>query len=76
MTKEYKQFSLRLERNLYDAFIKLFPAYGLRQFFLRTVVRRAVDRAQTGNKMNLDQTVDEVLESAAMKFRVADSEVE
>lgn len=65
-----KQFPLRLEQEIYEAFIRIFPDHGQRTFFLRAVVREVIKQVQINPELlNLPTAVRSVLTSAGMKIR-------
>ncbi len=66
-----KQLTLRLDQDIYEAFVRIFPNHGQRQFFLRATVREVINQVQKEPKLvNLPEAVRVVLTSVGMQMRI------
>ena len=66
-----KQITLRLDPEIYEAFFRIFPKHGQRQYFLRAAVREVINQIRKEpNLIRLPEAVRTVLTSAGMKVRL------
>ena len=67
---QQKQLTLRLDRDIYEAFIRIFPNHGQTTYFLRAVVREVIYQVEKEpHLVNLPVAVRSVLTSVGMRIR-------
>ncbi len=65
-----KQITLRLDRQIYEEMVRIFPKYGAVTYLLRATIREAIKQAKDNPELlNLPTAVQIVLNSAGMKIR-------
>lgn len=66
-----KQLTLRLDQEIYESFIRIFPNHGQVSYVLRAVVREIVKQVKEKPELvNLPTAVQSVLMSAGLKIRL------
>ena len=65
-----KQITLRLDQQIYEEMVRIFPKYGAVTYLLRATIREAIKQAKDNPELlNLPTAVQIVLNSAGMKIR-------
>lgn len=68
---QQKQLTLRLDTEIYEALIRIFPNHGQISFILRAVVREVIKQVKDNPQLvNLPTAVQSVLTSAGMRVRL------
>lgn len=67
---QFKQLTLRLNPQLYEEMIRIFPKHGVVTYLLRATIREAIKQAKDNPELlNLPIAVQTVLNSVGMKIR-------
>ena len=65
-----KQLTLRLDQQIYEELIRIFPKYGAVTYLLRATIREAIKQAKDNPELlNLSEAVQIVLNSVGMRIR-------
>ena len=65
-----KQLTLRLDQQIYEELIRIFPKYGAVTYLLRATIREAIKQAKDNPELlNLSEAVQIVLNSTGMRIR-------
>ena len=65
-----KQLTLRLDQQIYEELIRIFPKYGAVTYLLRATIREAIKQAKDNPELlNLSEAVQVVLNSAGIRIR-------
>jgi len=65
-----KQLTLRLDQQIYEELIRIFPKYGAVTYLLRATIREAIKQAKDNPELlNLSEAVQIVLNAAGIRIR-------
>ena len=68
---QQKQLTIRLDQEVYEALIRIFPRYGQISYVLRAVIREVIKQVKNNPELiKLPEAVQTVLNSAGMKIRL------
>lgn len=66
-----KQFTVRMDFDVFQNFIRIFPGHGDRQIFVRAVIKEVIRQVNCNPElMNLPEAVKKSLEMPSLKIRM------